>query len=315
MIRSFEIRDIPQLNRYRRRGIFLDSLPTLTWGRTLVPAGAVLSSLTGAAGVFTAVCQATPEQPEPIIAQVIHNHAAPFARFTFAAPDSAIDSPVFTPLLEYLVKRVGARGAQNLIAEADEKTQTFEALRRSGFSIYTRQRVWKIAALPQGKTAETGWRQVGPSDEFNVRRLYNAMVPALVQQVEPAHWERLRGWVLYKGDEILAFVDINTGPRGIWSQPFIHPELEDIDLHLADLVGRLGPLKQRPVYVCLRSYSSWLALPLQDLGAQPGPHQAVMVKRLAAKIKMPELSPLPTINGGTEPTTSYYETPAKGDRV
>jgi hypothetical protein len=61
------------------------------------------------------------------------------------------------------------------------------------------------------------------------------------------------------------------------------------------------------VYVCLRSYQAGLSLHLEDLDAEVSVSQAVMVRRLAAMVKKPELSPLPSINGGTEVTTPYNQ--------
>ncbi|MEK6221007.1 MAG: hypothetical protein N2D54_02010, partial [Chloroflexota bacterium] len=47
------------------------------------------------------------------------------------------------------------------------------------------------------------------------------------------------------------------------------------------------------------------SVPLDDLGAEPGPNQAVMVKRLTASIKKPELSPISAIQANTEPTAFF----------
>jgi hypothetical protein len=44
---------------------------------------------------------------------------------------------------------------------------------------------------------------------------------------------------------------------------------------------------------------------LQDLGAEPSPKQAVMVRRLTSSIKKAVLSPIPQINGSREATTPY----------
>ncbi|TAK11076.1 MAG: hypothetical protein EPO32_13190 [Anaerolineae bacterium] len=300
MIRPFEIRDIPTLHQYRQRGLFLDSVPTLTWGRTLVPMGAAFSPLSNVTGVFTSIYQDDSDPgAAPIVGQVSHASGASFARFTFIAPDAAIESPALSPLLEHLIQRVGARGAQSLVAEVDEKTHTFEALRRATFSIYSRQRIWRLAAAPESSGASL-WRPGEAIHEFDQRRLYNMLVPALVQQVEPVHMGS-QGWVLYEDGELRAFASVQTGPRGIWVQPFIHPEMLEVTARLADLIQRLGPKTARPVYICLRSYTAWLADAMQDLGAEPGPGQAVMVRRLATEVRKPVRQALPAINGGAEP--------------
>jgi hypothetical protein len=90
-------------------------------------------------------------------------------------------------------------------------------------------------------------------------------------------------------------------------QPFIHPELGEATHQIRELVALLQPRKKRPVYFCLRSYIAWLESAMGDIQAEAGPAQAVMVRRLSAPIKKPVLTPIPKINGNTEPTTTYYE--------
>ncbi len=311
MIRSFEFRDLSLLHRYRQRGLFLDSIPTLTWGRALVPAGALASSFFSALGVFTAVYQNEDKAHEPVIGQISHLAGAPFAHFTYLAPDTAIDSPSLNPLLESLIKRVGKRGAQSLIAEVDENSYSFEALRKASFNIYSRQTLWRVDQKPdEGKTI-SDWMRSVPKDEINIWRLYNSLVPTMVQQVESFQTGHLQGWVIYHEAELVGFVAMTLGPRGIYLQPFIHPDMEDVDIKLMHLISRLGPKKGRPIYICLRSYQSWLSTALEDISAKPGNSQAVMVRRLAVPIKKPALGTLPQMKNGTEATTTYFEIPLK----
>ena len=63
---------------------------------------------------------------------------------------------------------------------------------------------------------------------LRIRSLYNNLVPGLVQQVEPLPPDQLRGMVYYQQGELLAYVELRYGPRGIWAQPFVHPDAEDI---------------------------------------------------------------------------------------
>ena len=69
-----------------------------------------------------------------------------------------------------------------------------------------------------------------------------------------------------------------SGPAGIWLRPLIPPDCDCIP-RLAGVLNTIGS-RRRPVFVCVRSYQAWLESVLGDLGAQPGPQQAVMVKRL-----------------------------------
>jgi len=307
MIRPFELGDLRTLHRYRQQGIFMDSISVLTWGRMLVPMRAVFSPLSEAVGVFTEIYQQNPSS-EPLIAQVSHGLAAQQARFTFLAPDSAMDDRALTGLLESLIRRLGGRKAQNFVADVEEKSNTFEALRKLSFSIYARQQIWRVGSMTRMKQPGKSWREIVPKDEFNARRLYSAIVPTLIQQVEPTPWEEPRGYVYYEKDELLGYVNVVEGPRGIWVQPFIHPEMEEVGLHLISLIASLKPKERRPVYVCLRSYQAWLSATLEDLDAEVSSTQAVMVRRLTASVKKPELSRIPTLNGTQEVTSSYRKT-------
>jgi hypothetical protein len=51
------------------------------------------------------------------------------------------------------------------------------------------------------------------------------------------------------------------------------------------LINHLPDRRNRPVYVCVRSYQAWLEPVLADLGAKSAPRQAVMVKHLARLVK------------------------------
>ncbi len=314
MIRPFELRDIATLYRYRHNSLFLDSMTPLLWGRTLIPARAIFSPVAGALGVFTSVYQDQEANHEIVIAQVAHVTHSRFARFTFITPDAAIESPALTELVEQLVAHIGQRGAHNLIAEVDEKTRTFEALRQASFSIYSRQHIWRIADKPEKGNEASPWRPVTSADEFNVRKLYNALVPSLVQQAEPPPWENLRGWVYYDNDELLAFADTTTGPLGLWVQPFIHPEMQAVNLRLRQLFNHIPLRNNHPAFVCLRSYQAWLQNTLEDLGAESSPAQAVMVRRTVTSIQKPATAPLPTLNGNTKPTTTFYKNPDSKQR-
>ena len=308
MIRPFELRDLPTLHRYRERGIFLNSPSTLIWGKTLVPVWAVFSPFSNAVGIYTAVSGTNSQQPERIIGQVRHILGQEDARFTFLAPASDIDAGSFTEMLEYLIKKLGEHKAQNLIAEVDESSDCFELLRRAGFSIYTRQQIWQVSRVPKPRGETFNWREIAPVDEFNARKLYHAVVPTMVQQVEPTPWEELRGWVLYQNGDLMAYVYVIEGPRGIWVQPFIHTDMEDIYSQIIQLLAHLRPKERRPAYVCLRSYHGGLAPHLEALDAKVSGSQAVMVRRLTAAVKKPELARLPAINGKEQPTTPYSHT-------
>jgi hypothetical protein len=296
-IRPFDWRDLAALHRYRKRSVFLHSALVLTRGPLMI-SGALLSSLAPATGIFTIVSTKNGETQQTLIGQMIHLPGAPFAQLTFLAPEAGLDSTGLLALLDVMAAQAGERGALRLVADVDERSQVFETLRQASFAIYTRQRIWRIKEPPVAMDGNSGWRHATERDTLAVRSLYNNLVPGLVQQVEPFPPERLNGLVYQDGDDLLAYVELKYGPRGIWAQPFVHPDAESVAVRLLDLLSVLPYRRSRPVYLCIRSYQAWLELALEELGAECSPRQAVMVKHLAIPQKAARAFTLPALEGG-----------------
>jgi hypothetical protein len=72
---------------------------------------------------------------------------------------------------------------------------------------------------------------------------------------------------------------------GIVLTPLIHPEATDVSEKLSSLISHLPDRRNRPVYICVRSYQAWIEPVLADLGAKAAERQAVMVKHLARLVK------------------------------
>ena len=93
---------------------------------------ALFSPLSQATGVFTGV-QNGDLSSTPLIGQASHTFGTDTARLTFLAPDELIELPAVEEVIEFLLKRLGEREAQTLLAEVDESSVAFEVLRRHGF--------------------------------------------------------------------------------------------------------------------------------------------------------------------------------------
>lgn len=296
-LRAFDWRDLPTLHRYRRQSVFLDSALLLTRGPWLLR-GAMVSSVSPAMGIITSVYERNNGNDEILFGQSMHWAGSQFAHLTFLTPADTLDASDLLPLLEHQSVYLGERGAMRLLAEVDEHTNAFEALRRSGFAIYSRQRFWKLAENLDTSTPEESWQPARGVDEIPVRALYNNVAPGLVQQVEPFLSEELHGLVLRHGDALLAYAEIKQGHRGIWVQPIVHPDVENLSGLLAGLLRHLPYRPTRPVYVCVRSYMSWLEPVLEDLGVEAGERQAVMVRHLAIAQKSARPFALPALETG-----------------
>ena len=279
-VRPFEWRDLPILHRHRHQSVFLDSALVLTRGSLLVP-GALLSYLAPTMGVFTYISNSDSQENPLLIGQVIHTQGSQFAHLTFLTPEAALRAPMVSGLLEHLVILSGERGAQRVIADVDEQTAAFDALQGEHFAVYSRQRIWRFHDHPERESKPSAWRTAMSRDSIAIRSLYNNLVPGLVQQVEPYAAYNPRGLVLYQGAELFAYVELKYGLRGIWAKPFVHPGADGIPAHFLSLLHKIPNRFSRPVYICVRSYQSWLEPALEELGAETGPRQALMCRHMA----------------------------------
>ena len=296
-IRPFDWHDLPLLYRYRQDGVFLDSMLIFTRGTLLAPGGALLAYFAPATGVFTYLGKPDGENGQPLVGQVQHTAGATFARLTFLAPEAALESSVLPALFDTMAAEIGQRGAFHVLAEVEEGSQAFLALHQSGFAIYARQRIWRLEGEPQGESAPAGWRFCTGQDTLRVRSLYSDLVPGLVQQVEALPRERLKGMILLQREDVRAYVELRYGPAGIWAQPFVHPDTPEVGTHLVHLLQSLPNRRGRAIYLCVRGYQSWLEPAIEQLGAEPGQSQAVMVRHLAVARKATQPYALPNLNG------------------
>ncbi len=302
-IRPIQWRDFSVIRSYRHRCVFFDSTMALTRGPTLDLSRTLFSSIAPTQGVFTYLAKADSNTGAPVLGQVTFPSGASSARLTCLAPENALERDGIEAVLDFMITDLGKHGAFHVLAEADECEGSCDALHGMGFAIYGRQRIWQLAGSPAKPALATPWRSCTDQDTINIRSLYNNLAPGLVQQVEPAPSPRNHGLVFYHGQDLLAYVDLKIGPKGIWVQPFIHPDVEDVSARLAYLLQNLPDRDDRPVYICVRSYQAWLESPVEELGAQPGPRQAVMVKRLAISRRVVQPATLPVLEGKqAEPT-------------
>jgi len=320
MIRSFDWRDFPALHRHRRQGLVLDADLALTRWMTLVPAGALLATLAPATGIFTYVGTNEDNSSRPVIGQFTHTSGAQTARLTFITPEDEINSPDAPALLDHLAAQAGRHGALNLLAEVNEKSEAYDALRKAGFAIYTRQQIWEIIDRPDDEKSTTtagAWRPAVVSDEAAVHGLYRSLIPALVQQSEPPPWIGLNGLVYDPEGELLAYLHLHYGPTGIMAHPFLHPDIEPVTELLGSLAENIAHRRNRPLYLAVRSHQAWLGPHLQELGFKAGERQAVMVRRLAVaqRMKMPLKLPGAALENVQPEITTTLSSAGEGVRM
>jgi hypothetical protein len=302
LVRSLDWRDLAQLHRIRKDGICLDSQMALTRGPQAMQNALLDVFLPGNRAVCTAVLRTGGAREVAGIGQFILCNDRHQAHLAYISPAEILAADDGLYLLDGIARLAGERGAQTLVAEVGETDSSFETLRRAGFAIYARQRIWRLegAASTSVPARRDDWRPASGRDRLAVQTLYINIVPALVQQVEPPPLENNQGLIFQAGTETLGFLDIQHGANGIWIQPYFHPAAELTDELLAGFIQSLGAHDDKPLYVCVRSYQGGLGGSLERLGLQPFTDQAVMVKRLTAVVRRALEQALPALDG-TQP--------------
>ncbi len=297
VIRPFDWRDVALLYRVRDRGLCTDSQLSFTRGANALQ-HALLDVFNPSKTTITLIARPQRRGEVPAVGQCVHLSGEPNAKLTFIGPTDALAQVGGARLLDALATAAGEHRAHNLVADVDENSPAFALLRLAGFAIYARQRIWRFSnsAPEEGELSESAWRLESDSDEFAAHSLYHNIVPGLVQQVEPPPTFTGSNLVHWRAGQLLGYLDIERGPLGTWVQPYFHPAAEGFDHLLAGFLAD-APQKDRPLYVCVRSYQSWMGGPLERLGFEPSTDQAVMVKRLAAAVRKPATSRLPAVEG------------------
>ncbi len=276
-IRPLALLDLPYLYGFREEAIGLDTARTLTRGNPLGAVG-LMAYVNPARHIYSAIANG---EKDSVFGGIIHSQGETFAKILYLAPSSQLGHPELPELIENLTAQAGEWEAFHVIAEVDETSDAFVPLRRAGFSVYAWQRMWDVSEIAESNSG-LAWKRVQSVHLSAVQSLYHQIVPPLLQPIEPQPRNAV-GWMCNEGPK--CHISISQGVYGIVLTPLIHPEATDVSAKLTALIGNLPDRRNRPVYVCVRSYQAWLEPVLADLGAKSGPRQAVMVKHLVRMVK------------------------------
>ena len=276
-IRPLALLDLPYLYGFRDEAVGLDTARTLTRGNPLGAAG-LLSYVNPSRHIYSAIANG---EEDSVLGGIIHTPDETFAKLYYLAPSSQLDHPYLPDLIENLAEQAGSWGAFHVLAEVDEINDAFVSLRKSGFSVYAWQRMWDVSEMAESGPGSS-WTRVKSIHLSSIQSLYHQIVPPLLHPVEPQPKAAI-GWMCNEGAK--CYVSVSHGMYGIVLTPLIHPEATNVSEKLSALIGNLPDRRNRPVYVCVRSYQAWLEPVLADLGAKSGQRQAVMVKHLVHMVK------------------------------
>ncbi len=291
--RALELFDLPKLHRLRDAVVILDSRRALTRGNPL-QAGNFIAYLNPKRRIYTAIMA---EGGGEFVGGIIQRKNEHFARFAYLAPH---DAPL--ALIDHLCGHAGSWHARQVLAELDEDSPLFPSLRQAGFAVYSHQRIWNLSHIPLPAGAPPLWRKEKEIDLIAIQSLQQKIVPPLLQQVES--FSQSSDGVLCAGENLLGYIEITYGARGIYLRPLIHPNMEDFSGKLLNLLANFPNRRGRSLYLCIRSHQAWLENTLDSLGAQVGGYQALLVKHLAAQQRVEKAIPAASDKAWANPAAS-----------
>jgi len=291
---------MPALIRYRHQVLSLDSSLALTRGN---PLGLMASTsfLNPLEGIYTGICTIQRGQP-PLIGQIRYVMGTRAAHLTYLLPHNALNSMALPGRLEHLITQAGQWGAFHVVAEVDENSTAFEGMRRAAFSTYAFQRIWRMPA-DTSQDSHSPWVVAVETDTHAIRSLYQSLVPSLIQPMEGVIGNHPQGLLVRQGNDLVAYAEVVYGPRGVWVQPFIHPSVENPGQLLPSLATSIPRTAGRPVYLCVRSYQAWLETALNEIRADCGARQALMVRHIAMLQRVGQMAAVPNLENSRAETS------------
>ena len=287
-LRPFDLRDIALVRQLEEHHVPLDSQTALTDPQRPLHS-ALLAYLIAGRGTPTFVLRLKRAGAEiRAFGQVRLRPRCLQAQLVAIASDPAGQELSGLPaMLDALTAYAGQCGAHTVMAEVEDSSAHFEALRRADFVVYTRQEVWCLtAAPPQPDTPRLQPEQ--DSDRWNVQQLIANTVPRLIQQVDPPN-QTGPGLVWVQDGELLTYVRAHCGHRGVWLQLYVHPQGEEAARTIIEqAAATYQPTPAAPLYCCVRRYQEWLNRPLAELGFEPLGSQALLVRHTTARIREAE---------------------------
>lgn len=300
--RTMSIVDLPLIRRLQASGTVLDSELGLTRDAR-GPNSLLLSSLLFPRGVYTLVARS---ETQPVVGQFRYRPDDQIAHIVYIAPslDDNTEDTVWLHILDAMAHEAGKHGAHSLVAEIEVTSNLFETLRAAGFATYARQMIWQHEPIDWGVAESViELEEASSSNQIGVMALIANTVPTILQQVA-APPSDMDGLIYRKNGRVEAFIGISEGTEGVYLLPFIHPDMLDIAIVIIEAaIMQINRARKVPIYVCVRSYQSWLNHIIKKLEFEEWIEQAVMVKQIAVGIRHPGFERI-TVKGKLKVTSN-----------
>jgi len=301
MVRPCRIRHLPMVYRLWGRGMSLDLRQALPGSEaTFWPA--LAAALPGSSLWETVYVLERGDGLKDAFLQIRRRTARPEADLVYIAP-TLEDKPEAREAWDHLLTgtciALGQQGIERIYAGLPESGPEVGVFRAAGFVLYTREELFRLG--PEARTSPENGQpplQVRAAEhDWGLERLYNELVPWLVQQAEGGQgFNGLRSgfqgqesdgeYVLLDGDEIVGLVQMGTAAKADWLSVFLHPRA----YHWARAIVTFGLSQlqhspRRPVYCAVRHYQGGLRTPLEENGFQWTGTRALLVRHTVARVR------------------------------
>lgn len=232
-------------------------------------------------------------------------HLAPALLAVDGEPDPAI-ATTWRLLLNHCCAAAASHGLQRIFASTPYGCSEQASLKEAGFSLYTRETIYRLATAPAGGGQTPGVRPQGPQDGWALQRLYTRNTPRLVQQAEGATSGEIGSWwepdswqgiVWEPAGEVRGAAQAHLGRTGHWLRVWGASELQPRELRglIEQALRWIGasspPRRPLPVYVTVRDYESGISSVLTGFGFAPFMDRARFVKHTVAAARAPAAVP------------------------
>jgi hypothetical protein len=213
--------------------------------------------------------------------------------------------PVWEALLAHGTRAAGLRGVRRLFARVPVGHPLVDVMRRSGWTPYTRETVFRAERLTSKSRGQNGLRLQEPADTWAIHQLYAHAVPRQIQEIEAltSHvWHmdqrrRLRrgvkrtGWLLEEGGVLAAYARYTRGPRAGMIDAVVPPgEGERLGVLLDGVIAT--PAHPKPVYCALRVYLLDLKDELTSRGFVEVGEQELLIRYTTATVRTAAADPV-----------------------
>lgn len=288
--RPVDLFDLPILFKNRSSYIGLNTVKQLAHGNPLNLSG-LISSAIPVTDMYTLIDPSS----DPILGAIEHSTEKPSARISFLASRLNQYDERFIPLIEELCSVAGKNGAFHIVAETEETGQALNLLRRTGFAVYSTQKIFQVDP-GNHEQAGTKWNLPNEAQRFDAKNLYEQITPPMILAIEP-FFSCAGKLMACNSSRIYAWVE--EGKAGTVVVPLAHPDEKNPAAAFKDLVLDLRSSGAGKIYFILRSTMSWFETILFELDGEKLRNEQVFVKHLVKFVLEKEIVKNPKAHGVT----------------